>query len=152
MLDNTVAGGIATGEDPFSTLIREADEEASLPSALVRTRARAHGTVSYIYIRSPRAGGEAGMIQPECQAVYDLELPADVRPAPNDSEVEAFYLWTVREVQEHMQRGEFKPNCALYLLEFFVRRGILTPENEPDLEEIRRRIHRELEFPGPHRG
>lgn len=152
MLDNTVAGGIATGEDPFESLVREADEEASLPEALVRERARHHGMVTYMYIRERRAGGESGMVQPECQHAYDLELPADVVPKPNDTEVEAFYLWTVEQVEEHMAAGEFKPNCALMVLDFFTRHGILTKDNEEHYEDIRRRLHRELEFPGPHTG
>ena len=62
MLDNTVAGGMATGEDPFECLIRESDEEASLPGKLVRQNATPHGTISYIYIRESRAGGETGMV------------------------------------------------------------------------------------------
>jgi 8-oxo-dGTP pyrophosphatase MutT (NUDIX family) len=88
MLDNTVAGGIAAGEDPFESLVREADEEASLPEEIVRKDTKACGTVTYIHVRDERAGGEIGFIQPECQFVYDLELPADVVPKPNDSEVE----------------------------------------------------------------
>lgn len=150
MLDNTVAGGMATGEDPFECIIREAGEEASLPDKLVRENATAQGTVTYIYMRSKLATGEVGLIQPEVQYVFDLELPENVAPKPNDSEVECFYLWTVEEVQEHMRKGEFKPNCALLMLDFFIRHGILTPENEPDFDEIKSRLHRPLNFPGPH--
>lgn len=150
MLDNTVAGGMATGEDPFECIIREASEEASLPDKLVRENATAHGAVTYIYLRSKLATGEVGLVQPEVQYVFDLELPADVVLKPNDSEVECFYLWTVEEVQEHMRRGEFKPNCALLMLDFFIRHGILTPENEADFDEIKSRLHRPLNFPGPH--
>ncbi len=152
MLDNTVAGGIATGEEPLESVVRESNEEASLPEELVRERVKAEGTITYIYIREPRAGGENGLIQPECQYVYDLELPEHIVPKPNDSEVEEFYLWTVEEVQAALARGEFKPNCSLLILDFFVRWGILTEENERDYVEIKRRLHRELEFPGPHRG
>jgi 8-oxo-dGTP pyrophosphatase MutT (NUDIX family) len=151
MLDNTVGGGIATGEEPFESLVREAEEEASLPETVVRQRTSYHGTVTYTYIRESRAGGESGMVQPECEHVYDLELPADVVPKPNDSEVEDFYLWTVEEVQEHMAKGEFKPNCALVVMDFFMRHGILTKENEANYDEIKRRLYRDLEFPGPHR-
>jgi 8-oxo-dGTP pyrophosphatase MutT (NUDIX family) len=151
MLDNTVGGGIATGEEPFESLVREAEEEASLPETVVRQRTSYHGTVTYTYIRESRAGGESGMVQPECEHVYDLELPADVVPKPNDSEVEDFYLWTVEEVQEHMAKGEFKPNCALIVMDFFMRHGILTKENEANYDEIKRRLYRDLEFPGPHR-
>ena len=91
------------------------------------------------------------MIQPECHHAYDLELPADVIPKPNDNEVEEFYLWTVEQVQERMNEEEFKPDSALLALDFFVRHGIVTVENEGNFDEIRRRLHRELEFPGPHR-
>jgi 8-oxo-dGTP pyrophosphatase MutT (NUDIX family) len=151
MLDNTVAGGMATGEEPLACLVREAEEEASLPNDLVKRNSTSHGTITYIYIRTPKASGETGLIQPEVQYVYDLELPAHVVPRPNDIEVEQFYLWTVEEVQEHLANGEFKPNCALLMLDFFIRHGILTPENEKNYEEIKSRIHRNLEFPGPHR-
>ncbi len=105
MLDNTVAGGLPIGEDPFECLVREADEEASLPVELVKGRAEAKGTITYLYVRGENAGGETGMIQPECQYVYDLELPKDVICKPNDSEVEAFYLWSIEDVQEHYGKG-----------------------------------------------
>lgn len=147
MLDNTVAGGISTGEEPFECLVREASEEASLPENLVRKGARAAGTVTYFYVRDQRAGGETGLLQPECQYVYDLEVGDDVLPRPGDSEVEDFYLWTVEEVQRALGKGEFKPNCALVLLDFFVRHGIITQVNEKDYIEIVSRLHRKLEFP-----
>ena len=147
MLDNTVAGGLATGEKPFNALIREAAEEASFPEELVRQHAKQCGTVSYFYIRDERAGGETGLLQPECQHVFDMEVSPDVVPKPNDDEVETFYLWTVEEVKAALGRGEFKPNCALVLLDFFVRHGFLKAENEPDYIEIVSRLHRRLPFP-----
>jgi isopentenyldiphosphate isomerase len=149
MLDNAVAGGMATTEVPLECVIREANEEASLPAELVREKAEAQGTITYTYIRDDRAGGETGLIQPEVQYVYDLELPEGVVCKPNDSEVEEFYLWTVEEVQDAMGRGEFKPNCALLVLDFFIRWGILTEENEENYNEIKKRLHRNLDFPGP---
>lgn len=150
MLDNTVAGGLMTAEDPFECIIREADEEANLPEALMREKCKLAGTVVYLYITDERAGGEKDLIYPETQWVYDIELPADVQPTPKDGEVEEFYLWTVEDIQEAMAKGEFKPNCALVLVDFLLRRGILTTENEPDFDEIVRRMHRKTPFPGPH--
>lgn len=146
-LDNTVAGGLSTGEKPFECMIRESAEEASFPEDLVRSKAKTCGTVSYIHIRDKRAGGETGLFQPECQHVYDMEVSADVVPKPNDNEVEEFYLWTIAEVQKALAEGNIKPNCALVLLDFFVRHGILTAENEPDYVEIVSRLHRKLPFP-----
>lgn len=147
MLDNAVAGGIASGESPFESLVRECAEEASLKEELVRGRAKAAGTVTYWYVRDERAGGETGLLQPEVQYIYDLELPEDVVPKPGDDEVEEFYLWSVEEVQDAMKKGEFKPNCSLVVLDFLIRHGILTEANEKDFIEIVSRLHRRLEFP-----
>ncbi|GAB7362224.1 hypothetical protein MBLNU230_g2249t1 [Neophaeotheca triangularis] len=146
MLDNTVAGGIATGESPFESLVREAQEEASLPEELVRGSSKAVGTVTYFHIRDKRAGGETRLLQPEVQYVYDLELPGDVEPKPSDDEVAGFELLGVDEVREALRQGEFKPNCSLVLLDFFVRHGLLTPADEGYIELVAR-LHRRLEFP-----
>jgi 8-oxo-dGTP pyrophosphatase MutT (NUDIX family) len=146
MMDNTVAGGLSMGEQPFQCLVREAAEEASLPEHVTR-KARPCGTLTYFQIRDVRAGGETGLCQPECQYLYDLELPLDVIPKPCDNEAVDFRLLSIEEVQKAMGKGEFKPNCALVVLEFLVRHGILTAENEPDYVEIVARLHRRLEFP-----
>ncbi|KAK0615453.1 Uncharacterized protein DIS24_g11798 [Lasiodiplodia hormozganensis] len=153
LLDNTVAGGLPANEKPMDALAREAAEEASLPADFVRKNAKAVGNVSYFLIRDARAGGETGLLQPESQYVYDLELRESdaIEPRPNDSEVEGFALLTTAEVQAALARGEFKPNTALVMLDFFIRHGILTPENEPDYTEIVSRLHRRLRFPGPRR-
>lgn len=146
MMDNTVAGGLSTGESPFECLIRESMEEASLPEEIAKN-SKACGTMTYFHLRDARAGGETGLCQPECQYVYDLVLPEDVIPKPCDNEAIDFQLLTVQEVQSAMAAGWFKPNCALLLLEFFVRHGIVTAENEPNYLEITSRLHRRLEFP-----
>jgi hypothetical protein len=103
--------------------------------------------VTYYYIRDERAGGETNLMQPECQYIYDLELPEDVIPKPGDDEVEEFYLWSIDEVKQAMENGEFKPNCALVVLDFLIRHGFLTNENDRDFIEIVSRLHRRLEFP-----
>lgn len=145
-LDNSVAGGIAAGESSFECLVRECQEEASLPEELVRKNLKSVGTVSYFHIRDRRAGGETRLLQPEVQYVYDLELAEDVIPKPSDDEVAEFNLMTVEEVKQALADGKFKPNCALVLLDFFVRHGILT-EKDPGYIEIVARLHRRLEFP-----
>ncbi|KAJ2986924.1 hypothetical protein NUW58_g4800 [Xylaria curta] len=60
---------------------------------------------------------------------------------PEDNEMNWYYM----SVDE-----SYKPNCALVVVDFFVRHGIITPDNEPDYAEILRRLHRKLPFPGPH--
>ncbi|KAI5310792.1 hypothetical protein KEM55_001924 [Ascosphaera atra] len=142
LLDNSVAGGLASGEDPFECVVREAEEEASIPEDVVRARAKACGCVSYIYVGDGSDGGKVGTLQPECEYVYDIQLDADMVLKPCDTEVEEFKLCTVEEVMAAMARGEFKPNCPVVLIDFFIRHGILTPENEKDYLEILARSHR----------
>jgi hypothetical protein len=70
-------------------------------------------------------------------------------PVPRDGEVEGFELMGVEEVRVALAEGRFKPNCSVVLLDFLVRHGVLTPENESDYVEIVSRLHRRLEFPMP---
>ncbi|KAI2465585.1 NUDIX domain-containing protein [Annulohypoxylon bovei var. microspora] len=140
MLDSTIAGGVAAAESPLECLVHEAAEEASLPEALVRERARACGAITYV--GTDDTGTAPGVVY-----VYDMEVDATVVPQPQDDEVEEFYLWDVRQVKEALLRGEFKTNCASVVIDFFVRHGIITEENEPDYLEITTRLHRSLPVP-----
>ncbi|BFZ62625.1 hypothetical protein YB2330_003726 [Saitoella coloradoensis] len=149
MLDNTVAGGISYPMTPYDTLVKEAEEEASLPAELVKKNAKAAGVSTYFYISCSKQGGEGGWLQPEVQYIYDMVIPEGTVPKPNDNEVESFELLTVEEVKKALATGEFKPNCALVMIDFFVRHGILTVDNEPNFIEICARLHRTLEFPLP---
>lgn len=146
MMDNSVAGGLSTGEKPSECLVRESMEEASLPESIAKN-AKACGIVSYHYLRGSNAGGEVGLSQPEIQYVYDLKLSETDIPSPNDNEAVDFQPLTVDEVKKALADGKFKPNCALVMIDFFIRHGILTPENEPDYVDIIPRLHRKLEFP-----
>jgi hypothetical protein len=56
------------------------------------------GAVTYFHIRDTSAGDEIGLLQPEVQYVYDLAIPEDVIPKPNDGEVEVFSLMPLPEV------------------------------------------------------
>lgn len=147
MFDNTVGGGVAAGETPFECLVREAGEEAGLPEEIVRRAACHAGTVTYLNIADHKTGGEPGVVVPGLLYVYDLEVDEDVVLEPVDGDIQAFYLMDEQRAKEEMARGQFKPNCALVLMDFFVRHGIITAENEPDYVEIVSRLHRKLPFP-----
>jgi 8-oxo-dGTP pyrophosphatase MutT (NUDIX family) len=151
MLDNTVAGGISNGLSPFETIVKEAEEEASIPTEFARLATIPAGCISYMYadgIPSP----EGGYIQPEVQYIYDMELTAPdmkdaIIPRPNDGESEDFELLDCNEILDLIRRGCFKPNCALVLIDFMIRRGILDEEDDRDFLEIQSRMHRRLPFP-----
>lgn len=146
-LDTTVAGGVRAEESPFECIVHEADEEASLPEDLVRKRTRPVSVVTYVAESAAGSGGDFGLCVPDVLYCYDLEVGDDVIPKPQDDEVEGFSLMTVNEVKGALLREEFKTNCASVMIDFFIRHGIMTDDNEPDYLEIVTRLHRTLPVP-----
>jgi len=146
-LDTTVAGGVAAGEGPLDCIVREAAEEASLTEDFVRKNAKAVGCMSYIGLNDAKGGGERGLVSPDVIYLYDLELPESTVCRQNDDEVKDFSLMTIEEVKEGLARAEFKKNSALVMIDFFIRHGIITPENEKHYAEIVARLHRRLPLP-----
>jgi thiamine pyrophosphokinase len=121
-MDNLVAGGIPAGLTPAETLVKEAAEEASLPPELA-ARARPVGRVSYILLNNEG-------LRRDVLHCYDLELPEDVTPRPNDDEVERFELWPARRLLEAVaDSDDIKFNVNLTLIDLFLREGLLA---DPD--------------------
>jgi 8-oxo-dGTP pyrophosphatase MutT (NUDIX family) len=146
MLDQAVAGGVARGESPLDCIVREADEEAALSPDLVRRDIVSAGTVTWFNISDDRAGGEPGLMNPGVLYVYDLEVSNDVVFRPVDNDIQSFHLMGVDEVKAAIGNGDFKPSCAAVMLDFFVRHGFITAENEKDYVELVSRLHRKLPF------
>jgi hypothetical protein len=145
-LDVTVGGGVQSGVSPLETLVQEANEEAFLPSELIRHGAICRGVISHMGITGKGFPGEQGLVVPDYIYVYDIELPADVIPRPKDDEVKAFSCMSVPDVQSALLREEFKSDSAAAMIEFLIRHGFITPENERDFVEINTRLHRPLPF------
>ncbi|KAF9238929.1 NUDIX hydrolase domain-like protein [Melanogaster broomeanus] len=144
-LDNSVAGGIPCGTPIFESLVKESMEEASIEEDIVRAHAKAVGSISYYFQTA------AGWLQPEVEYVYDLRVPPGVdptpfQPKPLDGEVESFDLLPLDVVITKMKQGLFKANCAAVLIDFLIRRGYLTPDNEPDFMEILTGLHGRFEY------
>ncbi|KAL4748556.1 hypothetical protein BDW72DRAFT_205525 [Aspergillus terricola var. indicus] len=147
LLDNTAAGGLETRflKRPVEAVVREAVEEGSLDEDLVRRGLRCGGAISYYHVKRPSEGCKAGLLQPEVEYVYELRLDSRTKPIPGDGEVEGFYLWTVEEVVCALREGEFKLNSAVAVIDFLVRHGVVTAENEAGYLEIVSRLHRRLD-------
>ncbi|KAF2721729.1 hypothetical protein K431DRAFT_303256 [Polychaeton citri CBS 116435] len=146
MLDTTVAGGVKAGVKPLTTIIEEAMEEASLPATLVRQHVKPRGVITTVSVTGKGFPGEQGLVMPDQIFVYDIELPNGVVPRPNDDEVSGFTCMGVEEVQTALKRDEFKPDSAAVLIDFFIRHGIVTPEEERDYVAIVTHLHRRLPF------
>ncbi|HET6184494.1 MAG TPA: DUF4743 domain-containing protein [Acetobacteraceae bacterium] len=117
-LDHLIAGGVPAGFSPEETLVKEAGEEASVDPALARRAVRV-ATVEYAM---ERAEG----LRRDHLIAFDLALPEDFRPQPNDDEVAGFELWPVRRVLETVRDSDdFKFNVALVMIDLFLRRGLI---------------------------
>ena len=146
MLDNTVAGGLGYPYGVFETCVKECYEEAGLSEDYVQNRLKSAGVITYAY-KHVYDGDSDGLFQPEVEYIYDLEMDEHTVPTPTDNEVAEFHLMTVDQIKEELFAGKFKPNTALVQIDFFIRHGIITPENEPKYMEILSRTHRRMEYP-----
>jgi isopentenyldiphosphate isomerase len=134
MLDNMIAGGHPVGIGLKENVIKEAGEEAGVPPELAAT-ARPVGALSYRH-------EEDNMLKPDVMFIYDLELPADFVPRNMDGEAAEFRLLPVEEVlQITADTADFKYNCSVVNIDFFIRHGIVTPD-DPDYVDMQRGMHR----------
>ncbi len=133
-LDNFVAGGQPIGIGLMENVIKEAAEEADVPPAIAAATVPT-GAVSYCH--EVPDGDFPGGLSPDVMFVYDMELPVDFVPRNTDGEIDEFYLLSMAEVMETTRETrDFKFNCALVNIDFFIRHGFLNAENDPDYLEI----------------
>ncbi|MCW8930955.1 MAG: DUF4743 domain-containing protein [Gammaproteobacteria bacterium] len=133
-LDHLVAGGHGAGYRIEETMIKECAEEANIPQDIAQ-KARPVSLVSYIMDVNQK-------LQQDNLFVYDLKLDADFIPENTDGEAEAFYLWPIDKVLNHVATTrDYKTNCNLVIIDFAVRHGYLKPD-EPYYTDICSGLHR----------
>ena len=121
-LDSLIGGGLPVGIGVMENLGKEAREEAGVAPALI-AMARPVGTVACC--RETPAG-----LEPDIEFTFDLELPPDFRPRNTDGEVAEFMLWPVEQVMETVRTTtDFKFNINLTLIDFFIRHGLIGPDD-----------------------
>jgi 8-oxo-dGTP pyrophosphatase MutT (NUDIX family) len=136
-LDNLVAGGVGNGHGLEETLLKEGEEEASIPTQITR-RAIPVGAISY------RMETELG-IRDDVLFVYDLELPADFVPRNRDGEIVNFELTMASAVLDRIRAtDDFKFNVNLVILDFALRHGLLRPD-DPEYLDVATGLHRPLD-------
>jgi 8-oxo-dGTP pyrophosphatase MutT (NUDIX family) len=119
-LDHIVAGGVPAGLSAEQTLVKEAFEEAGIPPELAGT---ARKVAEIAYAMQIEDGVRVDLLH-----CYDLDLPADFTPTPNDDEVEAFTLMPIAEVFAAVRdTDDFKFNVNLVLIDLFLRQRLIDP-------------------------
>lgn len=118
-LDHIVAGGIPAGYTHQTALAKEAEEEANLQQELIN-QAQYTSMVTYSMIR-PEG------LRRDVLYCYDLWLPQDFKPVPNDGEVVGFELMKIEDVYRRVcDTNDFKFNINLVLIDLFLRLGIIS--------------------------
>ncbi len=130
-LDNLVGAGQIAGRTILENTIVEAHEEAGL------TPQDCAGLVSTSMIHTFRHTPK-GFLFDENIYIYDLDTNGVIMPQiVNTWETADIMLWSYDQVIHTMKNtDEFRPEAALCLIDFFIRRGVITPDNEPDYDEI----------------
>ena len=132
-LDSMGGGGQPAGLGLMENLIKECAEEAHLGARFART-ARPTGVISYSF-ETPQG------LRADTLFCYDLAMPAHVRPRASD-EIAHYELMPLAKALKLVRATErFKFNVNLVVIDFAVRRGVITPENEPDYERIVAGLH-----------
>lgn len=112
MLDNLVGGGVTAGLSVEEVLVKEAWEEAGIPSELARGARR--GGTAHVLREVPEG------VQSETVHVFDLALPADFQPRNQDGEVSEYLLIPFQEIGKH----ELTLEAGLAAEDYFKRAGL----------------------------
>ena len=129
LLDHLAAGQLPLGQSPRECVLAELAEEAGVPEAIARTAQQA----SLVSCRG-LSDFENRLMNDNIFA-WDLELAPDFRPKPVDGEVDSFELRTVGQVVDDIEAAQFKPNVALVIIDFLVRRKFLH-DGMPDFDAL----------------
>lgn len=123
MLDNLVGGGIGAGKTVVATVVKEAWEEAGIPTPLA---CLAHNAGTVQIWREQRDG-----LQHETIYVHDLWLPAAFLPVGHDGEVVDHRLVPLAEAARLIaaERGldVVTADASLVILDFLIRHGQIAP-------------------------
>ena len=135
-LDHIAAGGQPAHLGLHENMIKEAQEEASVPPELA-TNCIPVGAVSGHY------HGQ------HCRRFihynFDLELPGDFEPTPLDGEVDNFTLMLPHDVIDTLRTSDdFDLESAVAIIDWLIRHGFIHAENEPDFDEIVTGLHTNL--------
>jgi 8-oxo-dGTP pyrophosphatase MutT (NUDIX family) len=127
-LDHIVAGGVPSGLSPAETLVKEAQEEASIPADLAR-QAVETGRITYAMERTEG-------LRRDLLHCYDLELPEAFVPYAADGEVAGFELWPIERVMQTVRdTDDFKFNVNLVLIDLFLRLGLIAGSDAASLRQ-----------------
>ena len=134
-LDNTVAGGVGSGEKIHEAIEREALEEANINRKTLKNAIQV-GSINYDWRNGPYT------LRRDTLFMFDLEVDDNFVPSNLDGEVGNFKLMDWKEVYYLIKNtNRFKKNCGLVLISFFLRHGLINSKNEKEYEILTRNLN-----------
>lgn len=132
-LDNMVAGGQPAGLTLIKNVIKECQEEAGIGARRAAT-ARPASVITYACERD-------GGLKADTLFCFDLEMPTREIPKPSE-EIAAYDLISLSEALRLVRTTDrFKFNVSLVIIDFAIRRGLITPEKDKYFETIVSGLH-----------
>lgn len=122
MMDNFVGGGVTEGLSVAETAVKEAAEEAGIDEVLAAKLVPC-GSISFLH-KTDRG------IHPNTEFVFDLELPEHFVPINTDGEVGGWTLVPIERIVDVICSDKFKITSTPVVIDFLVRRGFVTPDQE----------------------
>ena len=135
-LDHIAAGGQPAALGLYENMVKEAEEEASMPPELAHNCKPVGPVIGHYH-------------EEHCRRFihynFDLEVPSDFQPKPLDGEVESFTLMSPAQVLELLRDGyHFDIESAIGVIDWLVRHGHVHAENEHDFDAVLQGLRADL--------
>ncbi len=145
--DTTVAGGQPHNLSLYDNILKEAHEEAGVPSEWMRKDASNEAFTDHTHdpLTMMTAKKDGSCMKRSFYYSFDLQVPEDWQPTPVDGEVEEFKLYSIEELDHELRYGQsLRPAMRAVLLDFMMRYGLFKEvEGQDDCSELSKAMRRE---------
>lgn len=146
--DPTVAGGQQAKLSLHENIVKEAHEEAGVPSEWLDSNTHQDKTVFTDHTSDPltitTAKPDGSCLKRSIYYSFDLQVPIDWIPTAVDGEVSEFKLYSIQELEEELRCGNnIRPAMTSVLLDFMIRHDLWKENYEGELEELKNAMRRE---------
>jgi isopentenyldiphosphate isomerase len=145
--DPTVAGGQPVDLSLYENIIKEAHEEAGVPSEWLKIDNTIQNVAVFTdHTHDPltitTAKPDGSCMKRSLYYSFDLQVPIEWEPTAVDGEVSEFKLYSMPELEEELRYGDsVRPAMRSVLLDFMIRHQ-WWKGSEQELEELRRAMRR----------
>ena len=134
--DSTVAGGQPAGLSLVDNIVKEAQEEAGVPSKWIQGKSSVTSDTKFsdhtndpLTITTAKPDGTC--MKRSLYYSCDLQVPHGWTPTPVDGEVSEFRLYSMKELEEELRHGDsVRPAIRAVLLDFMIRHEALEKDEK----------------------